>query len=102
MINLDAYGKTPRELLLLIAENEKKRRKQLGMTQNKLAEEASISLASLRRFEQKGEIALSSLMKIAIVLRAQDEFLSLFPSIRYKSIKEIINAERKESRHTSE
>ncbi len=102
MINLDAYGKTPRELLLLIAENEKKRRKQLGMTQNKLAEEASISLASLRRFEQKGEIALSSLMKIAIVLRAQDEFLSLFPSIRYKSIKEIINAERKESRRTSE
>lgn len=79
MINLDAYGKTPRELLLLIAENEKKRRKQLGMTQSKLAEEASISLASLRRFEQKGEIALSSLMKIAIVLRAQDEFLSLFP-----------------------
>ena len=66
------------------------------MTQNKLAEEASISLASLRRFEQKGEIALSSLMKIAIVLRAQDEFLSLFPSIRYKSIKEIINAERKD------
>lgn len=102
MINLDAYGKTPRELLLLIAENEKKRRKQLGMTQNKLAEEASISLASLRRFEQKGEIAFSSLMKIAIVLRAQDEFLSLFPSIRYKSIKEIINAERKESRRTSE
>lgn len=102
MINLDAYGKTPRELLLLIAENEKKRRKQLGMTQSKLAEEASISLASLRRFEQKGEIALSSLMKIAIVLRAQDEFLSLFPSIRYKSIKEIINAERKESRRTSE
>lgn len=102
MINLDAYGKTPRELLLLIAKNEKKRRKQLGMTQNKLAEEASISLASLRRFEQKGEIALSSLMKIAIVLRAQDEFLSLFPSIRYKSIKEIINAERKESRRTSE
>ena len=100
MINLDAYGKTPRELLLLIAENEKKRRKQLGMTQNKLAEEASISLASLRRFEQKGEIALSSLMKIAIVLRAQAEFL--FPSIRYKSIKEIINAERKESRRTSE
>lgn len=79
MINLDAYGKTPRELLLLIAENEKKRRKQLGMTQSKLAEEASISLASLRRFEQKGEIALSSLMKIAIVLRAQDEFLSPFP-----------------------
>lgn len=79
MINLDAYGKTPRELLLLIAENEKKRRKQLGMTQSKLAEEASISLASLRRFEQKGEIALSSLMKIAIVLRTQDEFLSLFP-----------------------
>lgn len=102
MINLDAYGKTPRELLLLIAENEKKRRKQLRMTQNKLAEEASISLASLRRFEQKGEIALSSLMKIAIVLRAQDEFLSLFPSIRYKSIKEIINAECKESRRTSE
>ena len=102
MIDLDAFILAPREILKAIAMNEKACRKRAGYTQQELAERSGVNLASLRRFEQKGEIALSSLMKIAIVLRAQDEFLSLFPSIRYKSIKEIINAECKESRRTSE
>ena len=102
MVDLDEFGRMPKDVLLIIAKNEKNKRKQLGISQAELSTRADVSLPSLRRFEQKGEIALSSLMKIAIVLRAQDEFLSLFPSIRYKSIKEIINAERKESRRTSE
>lgn len=98
MINLDAYGKTPRELLMSVAENEKKRRKQLGLTQSELAAESSVSLPSIRRFEQKGEIALSSLVKIALVLRSQEEFLSLFPSVKYKDIKDILDEENKKNR----
>lgn len=98
MINIDAYGKTPRELLMTIADNEKKRRKQLGLTQSELAAESSVSVPSIRRFEQKGEIALSSLVKIALVLNSQEEFHSLFPSVKYKNIKDLINAENKKSR----
>lgn len=98
MINLDAYGKTPRELLMSVAENEKKRRRQLGLTQSELAAESSVSLPSIRRFEQKGEIALSSLVKIALVLGSQEEFLSLFPSVKYKDIKDILDEENKKNR----
>ena len=55
-----------------------------------------VSLPSLRRFEQKGEISLSSLVKIATVLDDQDSFLSLFPERKYASMEELLNAKRKQ------
>ena len=55
-----------------------------------------MSLPSLRRFEQKGEISLSSLVKIATVLDDQDSFLSLFPERKYASMEELLNAKRKQ------
>lgn len=98
MVNLDVYGKTPKDILLSIAENEKNRRKQQRLTQRELATRSGISLPSLRRFEQKGEISLKGLVKIATILNCQEEFLSLFPSIQFKSIEELINAEHNKGR----
>ena len=89
--------KTPKEILLTIANNEKARRKSAGFTQQELALRADVSLPSLRRFEQKGEISLSSLVKIATVLDDQDSFLSLFPEKKYTSMEELLNAKRKQS-----
>ena len=62
--------KTPKEIQLEIAKNIRKRRK---------------------RFENTGEISLFSLIKIAIVLGCEDEFLNLFQQKQYSSIEEIIN-----------
>lgn len=92
MINLDSYMMTPGDILHAIAANEKVRRKQERMTQEELAERSGVSLPSLRRFEQKGEIALSSLVRIASVLDAQGELLKLFPQKEYSSMKELLDA----------
>ena len=84
--------------MLAISSNEKNRRKRLRLTQQELSVRADVSLPSLRRFEQKGEISLSALVRIAVVLDAQDGFLSLFPRQEYRSIEELLDAEHKEDR----
>ena len=59
MINIDEIMLTPQEILLNIAKNEKRKRKIKGFTQEKLAERSGVSLGSIRRFEQTGDIAAS-------------------------------------------
>lgn len=56
----------------------KDRRKELKLSQKKLAETAGVSYACIRRFESKGEISLGSLLKIAMALRCLEDFNKLF------------------------
>lgn len=49
-----------------------------------------MSLTSYKRFEQKGLIALQSLVAISFVLRCSDDFNGLFTKRGYKSIDEVI------------
>ena len=48
-------------------------------------------MASLKRFEQTGEISFVSLLKIAAVLDELDVFDSLFVRRKYSSIQEVID-----------
>ncbi len=82
---------TPKELGMEIAANLKKLRKQRKLSQTALAEKAGVSYGSMKRFEQTGEIALESLLKIAIVLGETEPFEALFKSTEIKSIQEIID-----------
>ena len=63
----------------------------MRMSQQKLADRSGVSLGSVKRFEQTGEISLSSLLKIAMVLDCLKDFEKLFEKPEYKSIEEIIN-----------
>ncbi len=96
MIDLDAFGMVPKDILMAITSNEKAKRKQLGVTLQELARKSGASLPSLRRFEQKGEISLSSLVDIAIYLGEQKCFRNLYPRQEYKSKDEPLNAEHKQ------
>ena len=71
---------TPKELRLLIASKAKERRLFLDITQKELAERSGVSLGSIKRFESTGQISLSALLEISLVLNALDEFSLLFPS----------------------
>lgn len=55
-----------------------KRRKEMKMTQKKLADKTGVSYASIRRFETCGEIALTSLIRLADALGYLDDFERLF------------------------
>lgn len=83
--------KTPREIELEIAKNARRRRKEAGLTQEELARKSGVSLGSLKRFENKGKISMESLIKIAVALDYQEDFLKLFTQRRYRSIEEIIH-----------
>ena len=56
----------------------KARRKELKISQKDLATQAGVSYGSIKRFEQTGEISFASLLRIARVLNALDEFDGLF------------------------
>ena len=81
-----------------LAERVKRRRLFYNLTQQTVAERSAVSLGSIKRFEQKGQISLSNLLKIALVLDAMDEFKDLFPLQKYRSIDDIIKMRKHKER----
>ncbi|MGB0887623.1 MAG: helix-turn-helix domain-containing protein [Vicingaceae bacterium] len=63
-----SLNKTPLDLLSEIAFKVKVLRKEQSFSQSVLAQKSGVSLASLRRFEQTGQISFESLLKILHVL----------------------------------
>ena len=84
---------TPGEIDKIIAERIRDIRKRRKLSQKKLSEKAGVSLGSVKRFEQSGEISLLSLTKIAIALKIHQELESLFEDVPFLSIEEIINGQ---------
>lgn len=93
MINL--YQKTWTEINNNIAQKIVRLRKRKKITQKQLAARSGVSLGSLKRFEQSGEISLQSLTKIAIALDVENELEDLFNNVPFASIKEVINEQTK-------
>ncbi|MCR5737984.1 MAG: helix-turn-helix domain-containing protein [Eubacterium sp.] len=82
---------TPEEINMIVANNVKNIRKRRGISQQKLSELTGVSYGSIKRFEITGNINLLSLTKIAVELDAVDDIKSLFSSVPYQSIEEVIN-----------
>ena len=93
MINL--YQKTWTEINNDIAQKIVRLRKRKKITQKQLAARSGVSLGSLKRFEQSGEISLQSLTKIAIALDVENELEDLFNNAPLASIEEVINEQTK-------
>ena len=91
MINL--YQKTWKEINTEIAERIVQLRKRKKLSQKSLALRSGVSLGSLKRFEQTGEISLQSLTKIAIGLEVEGELEELFSKVPFASIGEVIQAQ---------
>ena len=85
---------TSDEIIMQVAENVRKMRKRLKISQQDLSRMSGVSYGSVKRFESTGNISLISLTKIAAALDATDEIKKLFTDIPYKSIQEVINEQR--------
>ena len=91
MINL--FQKTAPEINIDIAKRMVAIRKRRKISQKELAKRSGVSLGSLKRFEQTGEISLLSLTKISIALELDEEMENLFSEVPFNSIEEIINGQ---------
>lgn len=89
------YQKTWTEINNDIAQKIVRLRKRKKITQKQLAARSGVSLGSLKRFEQSGEISLKSLTKIAIALDVENELEDLFNNVPFASIEEVINEQTK-------
>lgn len=91
MIDIDQYFTTPLQICQIVAKNVKAQRKARHYSQVEMSKRSGVSYASLKRFEQTGEISFVSLVKIAKVLKLEDEIKELFTKKYYSSIQEIID-----------
>ncbi len=78
---------------MLIAGRIRTIRRRRKISQRKLSELSGVSLGSLKRFEQSGEISFLSLIKIATVLDLGSELEHLFEDVPPLSIEEIIRGQ---------
>ncbi len=83
--------KSPREIAQSLAVKIKNRRRKLKISQERLAQKSGVSLGSIKRFETKYEISLSSFIKISVTLDMGKDLEGLFSSYRFTSIEELIN-----------
>lgn len=66
------------DLAIGIAERMRKCRLEANLSQAGLAARAGISMGSLKRFEDSGQISLDRLIRLALVLGAASRFEELF------------------------
>lgn len=89
--NFNFLQKTPGEIDRIIAERIKNLRKRRKISQKELSEKSGVSLGSLKRFEQSGEISLISLTKISIALEINQELEDLFLDVPPLTMEEVLN-----------
>ena len=95
---------SPSKAQLKLAESIQVRRLSMELTQEGLAERSGVPLATLRKFEQKGEISLGSFLKLLMVIGGMEEIIqALKPSKpNFSSIDEVLkntdNISRKRGR----
>ena len=84
---------TANEMNMDLARRQAALRKRRKLSQKELAAKAGVSLGSLKRFEQTGEISLQSLTKLAIALEAEEAIQQLFADIPPQSIEEVVRGQ---------
>src|SRR5271156_5878087 len=89
---------TAHEILTEIARRVQDARIQAGLRQKDLAEKAGVSLGTLRRFERSGDVGMETVVKVAIALDKEREFLVLFPPSDPRSLDEVLRSTPKPMR----
>jgi transcriptional regulator with XRE-family HTH domain len=73
-----SLNKLPTDVMHEVALKHRSLRKSKKMSQSELAERSGVSLGSIKRFEQSGQISFESLLKLAHVMDRLNDFDSIF------------------------
>ena len=89
---------SPPDALLGVRDRFKRRRLAVNLTQAGLAKRSGVSLGSLKRFETTGQIALESVLRLALVLDCLGDFDGLAAdddhAFTARSLDDILAADR--------
>ncbi len=89
-----SIDKQPSEISILLARKVRTLRKEKGYSQQEFAERTGVSLGSLKRFEQTGQVSLESLLKMAHLLDKLSDFENILnpPEIDSKTLKKLFKS----------
>lgn len=82
---------SPEKIEKIVAEKFKTCRKMKHITQVELAKKSRVKYGTIRQFEQKGKISLSSLILLAEALDMMGDFKLLFNPAKHRTREDIIN-----------
>ncbi len=86
-----SLNKTPVDVLHDFASKVKVLRKEYALTQPELAKKSGVSIGSIRRFEQTGQISLVSLLKILNVLGRLNDMEEILKSNKKENIENLFS-----------
>lgn len=89
---------TPEKIAARLAERIRALRLAKGWKQVTLAENAGVSLGSLRRFERTGESSLELLLRLAFVLGRLDDFAETLEPAKVRTMAELEALHRESAR----
>lgn len=94
---------SPQDWSMKIAKRARDQRLALNLSQASLAARSGVSHGTIKKFERTGKISLESLLKLAIILKAINDFEHLFRAHHredFNTLDEIIslNTTRKRGR----
>jgi transcriptional regulator with XRE-family HTH domain len=81
-----------------IRDAARRRRIAMNITQTDLADRSGVPLASLKRFEQTGQVSLTALLRIAASLNALDGFGALFPQPEPRTLDDLERGDKPRQR----
>jgi transcriptional regulator with XRE-family HTH domain len=86
---------TPAKAQKKLAENTRRQRLEMDLTQEGLAKRSGVPLPTLRQFEQKHSISLESFLKLQMVLGGLDSILKATEvrKSEFSSIDEVLEAD---------
>jgi transcriptional regulator with XRE-family HTH domain len=93
---LDINIHTSSSMMQIIKDNFRQKRLYLNLSQEGLSKKSGVTLGSLKRFENSGQISLDSLLKIALVLECLEDFkdIATVKEIQINSIDELLKNEK--------
>ncbi len=95
MEELELLYKTYYEMQTVITKRLITLRKKRKISQKRLSVISGVPYASIRRFENTGDISFASFIKIVMALRLYDDLNNLFVvKEKYSSIEDVINAQK--------
>jgi len=94
---------TPAQAKREIALNLRKRRLSLNLTQVGLSQRSGVALATLRKFEQSGEISIDKLLEILLIVGGLNKNIDTTASEpqTFSTIKDVISGKVKPERQRS-